>query len=121
MKIARNILGLIAGYLIFAVSAVLLFKLSGIDPHAEASASLIAGVVVFGAVFAFIGGFVAKLIAASRTLIVNIVLAVLMAGFAAFSLTKSDGSHYTQLAAIFIFAPVSLVGGILRKRMESVR
>jgi hypothetical protein len=120
MMIARNILGVIAGYLIFAVSAVLLFKLGGIDPHAEATVGLIAGVAVFGAVFAFVGGFVAKLVAASQTFIVNIILAVLMAGFAAFSLLKSDGSHYTQLAAILIFAPMSMVGGFLRKRVESV-
>ena len=106
------------GYLIFAVSAVLLFKLGGIDPHAEASGGLLAGIVLFGALFAFIGGYVAKWIAASKALTVNVVLAVLMAAFAAFSLIKTEGSHYTQIAAIFLFAPVSLLGGSLRRRSE---
>ncbi|WP_171037885.1 hypothetical protein [Dyadobacter luticola] len=33
------------------------------------------------------------------------------AGFAAFSMLKSDGSNWTQLLAIFIFAPATVLGG----------
>ena len=119
MNVIRNILGLIVGYLIFAVSAVLLFNLSGIDPHADASYGTIALVVSFGAVFAFLGGYIAKLIAATNTLTANYVLAILMAGFAAFSFFKSPGNHYTQIAAIFLFAPMSILGGFLRRRSET--
>ena len=115
MKIVRNIAAVIVGYLIFAVSAVLLFNVSGIDPHAEAGLMTKFGVIVFGCVFSFIGGYVAKFIAATDSLTVNIVLAVLMAVFAAFSFFKSPGEHYTQIAAIFLFAPASLLGGIARK------
>ena len=118
MNIVRNVLSVIVGYLIFAVSAVLLFNLSGIDPHADASIGTITLVVVFGSVFAFIGGYLTKLIAAISTLVANYVLAILMAGFAAFSFFKSPGTHYTQIAAIFLFAPMSLVGGFLRHRSE---
>ena len=46
---------------------------------------------------------------------VNIVLAVIMAAFAAFSFFNSTGEHYTQISAIFLFAPASLIGGIARK------
>ncbi|CAN5412085.1 hypothetical protein BH10ACI2_BH10ACI2_00550 [soil metagenome] len=112
----RNILGVIVGYLIFAVSAVMLFNLSGIDPHADASGGTIALVIVFGAVFAFIGGYLAKMIASTKTMTVNYALAVLMVCFAAFSLLKSPGNHYTQIAAIFLFAPMSLFGGFQRRR-----
>lgn len=115
MKIVRNIAAVIAGYLIFAVSAVLLFNLSGIDPHAETGLMTKFGVVIFGCVFSFIGGYIAKLIAAANSLSVNIVLAVLMAAFAAFSFFESPGEHYTQIAAIFLFAPASLIGGIARR------
>ena len=112
----RNILGVIAGYLIFAVSAVALFNLSGIDPHADASIGTVALVIVYGGFFAAIGGYIAHLIAGSKTLTVNYVLGILMAGFAAFSFFKSSGSHYTQIAAIFGFAPLSLLGGFLHAR-----
>ena len=119
MRLFRNIASVIVGYLIFAVTAVLLFNLSGIDPHAEASFGTVALVIIFGAIFAFMGGYVAKLIAATRSLNANYVLAILMASFAAFSFFKSGGSHYTQIAAIFLFAPASLAGGIARRRSET--
>lgn len=118
MKHLRNIFGVIVGYLIFAVSAVLLFKAGGIDPHAEASIGLIIGVVAFGCVFAFISGYVCKRIAASSKSTVNIALAVVIATFAAFSLIMSDGSHYTQIAAIALFAPMSLIGGVIRLQSQ---
>jgi hypothetical protein len=109
----RNILGVIVGYLIFAVSAVLLFKLSGQDSHGETSISFAIFVILYGAVFATIGGFAAKFIAGGKSLLSNYILAVLMAGFAAFSLFASAGNHYTQIAAIFLFAPLSVLGGYL--------
>ena len=116
MRILRIILGVVVGYLIFAVSAVLLFQFAGIDPHADASFSTTAGVIVFGIVFSIIGGYVCRLIAGRSSVTANYALAILMAAFAVFSLLKSPGNHYTQLAAIFLFAPASLVGGIIAGR-----
>ncbi len=118
MNVVRSVLAVVVGYLIFAVSAVLLFNLSGIDLHAEAGVATVVFVVAFGAVFAFIGGYLAKLIAATKTMIVNYALAILVAGFAAFSFFKSPGTHYTQIAAIFLFAPMSILGGLLRHKSE---
>jgi hypothetical protein len=118
MKIVRNILGVIAGYLIFAVSAVVLFIVNGIDAHAEPTMGFMIAVMAYGVVFAFIGGYAAKLIATTRTMTANFVLASIMAGFAAFSLIMSTGNHYTQIAAIFLFAPMSLLGGFTRHRSE---
>lgn len=114
MKIVRNIAAVIVGYLIFAGSAVFLFNLSGIDPHAETDFRTKVGIICLGYIFAFSGGYVARVIAASSNLTVNFVLAFLIAGFAAFSLFKSPREHYTQIAAIFLFAPASLIGGIRR-------
>ena len=115
-QMIRNVLGVIVGYLVFAVSAVLLFKLSGIDPRADPTVQTVILVVAYGSVFSAFGGFLAAAIAATRVIIVNYVLAAIMAAFAAFSLFSSSGSHYTQLAAIFLFAPASLVGGYLSAR-----
>ncbi|HQX56897.1 MAG TPA: hypothetical protein PLP07_13290 [Pyrinomonadaceae bacterium] len=120
MKLVRNIAAVVCGYLIFAVSAVALFKLSGIDPHADYGFALRCVVVSAGIVFAFVGGYIAKLIAASRSLTVNLVLALVVAGFAAFSLFKSVGEHYTQISAILLFAPASVLGGYTRRRAEIV-
>ena len=119
MKNVRNILGVIVGYFIFAVGAVIMFRLSGIDPHADVGLTTKGLVIGGGAVFAFVGGFVGKMIAATRTLTANIVLSLIMAGFAAVSFFMSAGEHYTQIAAIFLFAPLSLLGGFLRRRVET--
>jgi hypothetical protein len=118
MKFLRNIFGVVIGYLIFALSAVTLFGFSGIDPHVETDVTTTASVIIFGCVFCFIGGYFCKMIADTKTLRSNSALALLLAGFAAFSFFKSDGSHYTQIAAIFLFSPMSLLGGFFRQRLE---
>lgn len=116
MNVIRTILGVITGYAIFVISAVLLFQLSGIDPHADPTLGIALLTVGYGFIFAFLGGFVAQWIAGTRTLTVNYILAFILAGFATFSLFKTTGNHYSQLAAIFLFAPASLLGGWLRKK-----
>ena len=118
MNIARNIAAVIVGYLVFAVSALLLFKLAGIDPHAETGTRIVLLVVVFGAVFSFVAGIVTKAVASSSSLVVNFVLAVLIFAFAAFSALQSSGNHYTQIAAMFVFAPVSILGGYVGKMLS---
>lgn len=108
----RKILAVVAGYAIFVITSLLLFKFSGQDPHEPASTTFMIITLVYGSVFSFASGFIMKLIARSRNLNPNYLLAFIIAGFAAFSITKSTGSHWTQLFAIIFFAPISIVGGI---------
>ncbi|MEN2402996.1 hypothetical protein GKZ90_0024635 [Flavobacterium sp. MC2016-06] len=107
----RQFLGVITGYLIFVITSVLLFKVSGVKPHAEASAAFMFLTFVYGSVFSFLSGLVTQFIARTRNLKINYIFFFIMAGFAAFSLFKSDGSSWTQLLAIFVFAPISILGG----------
>ncbi|CAN5354311.1 hypothetical protein BH09BAC3_BH09BAC3_09250 [soil metagenome] len=119
MTILRNILAILAGYVIFVISAVLLFQLSGIDPHVDPSMGFIILSIIYGVVFSFIGGWIAELISNSGKLTINYILAGIIAGFAAFSMFKTSGNHYSQIAAIVAFAPASIVGGIVSlKRMR---
>ena len=108
----KQILGVIAGYAIFVISSVLLFRLSGVKPHTEASVAFMFFTFVYGTVFSFLSGLVTQIIAKTKNLKVNYILFVIMAGFATFSLFKSDGSSWTQLLAIFVFAPISILGGM---------
>lgn len=107
----RQILGVIAGYAIFVITSVLLFRVSGVNPHSEASELFMVLTFVYGTIFSFISGLVTQVISNTKNLKVNYVLFIIMAGFATFSLFKSSGSSWTQLLAIFIFAPVSFLGG----------
>ncbi len=120
MKILNNVVAVISGYAVFAISAVLLFQIAGIDPHEDPSTGILILTVSFGMVFSFIGGLLAQLISRSGTLTINFALAGIMAGFAAFSLFKTTGNHYSQIAAIFLFAPASIAGGrAYLRRMKS--
>jgi hypothetical protein len=53
------------------------------------------------------------LISRTGTLTINYVLAGIMASFAAFSYFKTGGNHYSQIAAIFLFSPASVGGGLI--------
>jgi hypothetical protein len=108
----QKIVSVIAGYAIFVITSLALFKLSGQDPHGDPTLIFVAVTVIYGAVFSFIAGLVTQLIARTKNLKVNYILAFIIAGFAAFSFFKSTGNHWTQLIAIFIFAPVSILGGL---------
>lgn len=108
----RQVLGIISGYAIFVITSVFLFRISGIKPHSEASVAFMFLTSVYGAVFSFFSGFVTQAIAKTNNSKVNYILFIIMAGFATFSLFKSDGSSWTQLLAIFVFAPVSILGGL---------
>jgi hypothetical protein len=116
----RSILGVTTGYMIFVITSILLFRISGVKPHSEASVTFMLLTFVYGAVFSFLSGFVTQTIARTKNLKVNYILFVIMAGFATFSLFKSSGSSWTQLLAIFVFAPVSILGGFIRiKKTEN--
>jgi len=115
----RKILSVIAGYFIFVVSSLALFKISKQDPHITASTVFMLITVVYGAVFSFGAGLVTQLIVKAQNLNVNYILSILISGFAAFSLFKSGGNHWTQLLAIFIFAPLSLLGGLFYNKRHN--
>ncbi len=108
----RNIFSIIVGYAIFVATSLALFKIAGQDPHSNPSISFIILTIIYGAVFSFVAGLVTQLIARKAELKINYVLAFIIAGFATFSFFKSEGNHWTQLIAIIIFAPVSILGGI---------
>ncbi len=112
----RKILGIIVGYAIFVISSLALFRVSGQAPHADAATNFMILTAVYGATFSVISGFVAQFIAKTKDLKLNFILAIIIAGFATFSFFKATGSHWTQLLAIFIFAPASILGGLFYHR-----
>jgi multisubunit Na+/H+ antiporter MnhE subunit len=109
----KKIVSIMAGYAIFVLSSVALFMVSGQQAHADATTGFIIFTIVYGIVFSFIAGLVTQLIAKTKNLTLNYILAFILAGFATFSLLKSSGNHWTQWIAIFIFAPATILGGLL--------
>ncbi len=112
----KKVLGVVVGYLIFALSAVIYFRSTGRQPDAVPTAAFAIITSIYGLVFSFIGGSVLQIIAKSGNLKLNYVLAIIIAGFALFSLLMTEGSHWTQIVSIALFAPCSIAGGYLCMR-----
>ena len=113
----KSIVGVVVGYLVFAVSAVLLFQLTGRDPHAEQSMGFVVFSVLYGMAFAAAGGFVAGTIAARKPRQHAAAVALVLAIGASASLLAQlgAGSRWSQLTALAFMAPAALAGGFLRR------
>ncbi len=108
----RTSLAVVAGYLIFAGSAVFLFHLTNVDPHSPAALGFKAFTMAYGLAFAFLSGFVAGHIARRTDLVCGIALALVIALGATISMLARPGAGalWTQSAALLLFAPASLAG-----------
>ena len=115
----RSIASVIAGYFIFAVSAGLLFQLSGVDPHTKPGTPFMVISIIYGCVFAASGGYVTSLIARQYEIKHSIALAILMAAIATIGLFSVQGAHWTEIATIFVMAPCAIIGGFLRKKKKT--
>jgi hypothetical protein len=118
----RSVIAVIVGYLVFAASAVVLFRISGRDPHAPASLTFMMLSVLYGMFFAAVGGFVAAWLARRWEFEHSLAVAGLIAAGGAASLLASPGrALWTELSAVLIMAPMAMVGGYLRRRQTGAK
>jgi hypothetical protein len=115
---ARSILSVVVGYLIFALSAVAFFQISGQPAHQVAPMPIMLGSIVFGMIFALVGGYAAASLARRQPLVHSVAVAALLAIGAAISLlgTLGNGAVWSQVAALVLMAPCAVPGGWLRFR-----
>lgn len=113
MQTLRSIGSVVLGYLIFALSAVAFFQLSGQPPHAPASLSIMQFSCLVGVVAAFVGGYLAARLAGCRPLAHGSAVAVILAAGAMVSLvyTVGHGAIWSQVAALVLMAPSAVLGG----------
>ena len=114
-RMLRSIAAVLGGYLIFALSAVALFQLSGRDPHATQPLWFVVASVLYGMAFAAAGGFFAARVASARPLAHAVTVGVVLALGAAVSLVASpgDGATWSQWTALLLMAPSTCIGGYL--------
>jgi hypothetical protein len=106
----RVVSGVILGYLIFAGSAFLLFRITGHDPHVPASISFEIGAIAFGVLFAALAGFIASFIGGRRDMLAAKCVAVILALVAIVSMIATVVS-WSQVWAVLVMAPAVLLGG----------
>jgi hypothetical protein len=118
MNILRSVGAVVAGYVLFAVSAFLFFQLSGQPPRAAAPPAIMAGSIAVGLAGALAGGYVAALLAGRRPLAHGVAVAAVLALGAIVSLasTIGHGAIWSQVAALVAMAPAAALGGWLRAR-----
>ena len=104
--------------MIFTVSAVLLFQLSGVDPHSRPDTGFMILSIIYGCVFSALGGYVTGLIAQNNETKHSIALTILLAAISTITLFLAPGEHWTEVATIFIMAPCAVVGGFLRQKRK---
>ena len=112
--IMRSVGSVIVGYLVFAVSAVALFAITGRDAHAEAPVWFMVGSTLYGMLFAAVGGgyIAARLAAASpvgHALAITVIIA--LGTLVSIFTRPAGGTIWSQLAALFLMAPSATLGG----------
>jgi hypothetical protein len=116
----RSVGAVVAGYVVFAVSAVLLFQMSGRQPHADAPLTFKIATVVWGAVFAMVGGWLAAHVSVRQPATHGAAVGALIAGLALASIVaRPSDVIWTQIAAIAVMAPCAWLGGVLAARAKA--
>ena len=116
----RSVGAVVAGYFIFAASAVLLFQLSGRDPHADAPLTFKIACTVWGAVFALVGGWLAAHVSVRRPgTHASIVAALIAAGAIASILARPSDALWSQVSALAVMAPSAWLGGVLAAKRRA--
>lgn len=108
----RSIGAVAAGYVVFASSGLLLFQLSGRDPHQPAPLTFQVATIIWGCVFALVAGWLTARIAAKRPSTHAAIVAALIALGAGVSLiTSPPGATWSQISALIVMAPCAWIGG----------
>jgi hypothetical protein len=115
---ARSILAVVVGYIVFALPAFAFFRIVGQAPHQAAPVPVMLGSTALGMVCALFGGYMAAWIARRRPVVHGCAVAAILAMGAAVSLlsTTGKGAVWSQVAALLLMAPCAVVGGWLRLR-----
>jgi hypothetical protein len=115
VKILRSIVAVVLGYALFAASAVVLFHAARRNPHASQSLKFMLFAVVYGIVFAGLGGMIAARIAPAKGTLHAGFVTLLIALGATLSLVARPGmgSTWSQWAALVLMAPSAWSTAIL--------
>ncbi len=113
----RLVAGIVLGYVVFALTAVLVFAVPGRDPHATADPAFMVGTIGAGIIGALAGGYLAAVFAKGNERAAGLAITTLIALGALISLIAQPGAgaRWSQLSALFM-APAAFLGSLIRSR-----
>jgi hypothetical protein len=119
----RLVAGVALGYALFAFAAVLIFQMSGRDPHAVADPAFMVGTIGAGIIAAFAGGYLGAAVAKGRERAAGVVVAVIIAAAALLSLMAQPAAdaRWSQLGTLLLMSPAAVVGSLIRARRPQVQ
>lgn len=113
----RSAIGVVVGYLVFAVSAALLFQLSGHNPHGVVSSPFMMLSIIYGMVFAALGGWIAEKIGKNPWKpAVALAVVIAVGAIVSIAMTPDTEARWSQWSAVILMAPSALIGGRLATR-----
>lgn len=113
----REVLAGIAGFLLFNTASILLFVVTGYDPHTAVTTSFRIVSIAAGCLFALVAGYVTALISPASPVRPAIMVALLIAVIAVMSMLVSRSAEaWSQLAAILLMSPAVIAGARLSRR-----
>ena len=114
----KSLLAVLIGYLVFGISAVVLFQVAGVDPHQQPGIGFRIGSTVYGVFFAILAGYSAARIAGKNEIKHSVGVACIIALLAGISILAQPRieSHWSQYSALILMAPAATLGGWLRTR-----
>ena len=120
LQAIRSVFSVLVGYLLFAISTFMVFKLFEQPSHQAAPVWFMIFVAVIGMSFSLLGGYLSGLLAGRSPFGHAIAVAALIVSGASFSLlaTIGKGAIWSQLVAIILIAPCAIAGGWLRRRQS---
>lgn len=119
-KTMKSLLAVLVGYLIFALSSVLLFLIAGVDPKEPAELEFRIWSTLYGVFFALLGGYTAARMAGHKELRHASMVAIILALLATISLIAqpTGSSLWSQIAALGFMVPAVILGGLVRVRQK---
>ena len=114
----KSVLAVLTGYLVFGLSSIALFMLSGVDPRQEPEVGFRIWSTLYGMAFALLGGYTAARIAGKHEIQHASAVAGILALIATVSLIVQPGhaSLWSQIATLGFMVPTTIVGGVIRAR-----
>jgi MFS-type transporter involved in bile tolerance (Atg22 family) len=114
--IAMCAVGWLTGYLISAVSSILLFLIGHIQPHQPASAAVMWITAIYGIVFAVLGAIVGASFSRKNAIGIGAAIALTIGVVAMWSWYASpNDSHWSHAIAILLMAPAAQFGALARR------
>jgi hypothetical protein len=114
----RSVAAVLGGFLVFSLSAVLLFNISGRPPERWPGAAFATFAIVYGGVFAALAGYIAARLAPRAPMAHAMAVAGLLLAAATFSysMQQAGAATWSLVSTVFVSVPAAILGGYVGGR-----